>query len=322
VNATALAVVVRRRRTRRLYVRDDWGSLPIVLAGRLLGRRVVLEVNDVPFGPGYAQREPGLRSLVADRVKRLAGRAGWRAAAGIVAVTSGIARVLETEFGVPPERIMVLPNGVDPELFQPRDRTAAALATGLDPAHRHVVFVGGFQPWVDFAALLDGFADVAAADPAARLVLVGDGPEAAAVDARIAAHRLGDRVIRTGYVDDRRRVAELVGAAIVCVVPLVGARRERIGVSPVKVPEYLAAGRAVVGTDLPGMREIIVDSGAGETVPPGDAAALGAAVGRMLADPAAADAQGAKGREAAEARYAWNALVARAATLFDRGPDA
>jgi hypothetical protein len=42
----------------------------------------------------------------------------------------------------------------------------------------------------------------------------------------------------------------------------------------------------------------------------------------MLADPAAADAQGAKGREAAEARYAWNALVARAATLFDRGPDA
>jgi glycosyltransferase involved in cell wall biosynthesis len=318
VNAAAISLLLRRRRARRLYVRDDWASLPTVLAGRLLGRRIVLEVNDVPFGPGYAQRAPGLRGLVADRVKRLAGRAGWRAATGIVAVTSGIARVLETEFGVPPERIMVLPNGVDPDLFTPRERTAAAVATGLDPAHRHVVFVGGFQPWVDFAALLDGFALVAAGDPDARLVLVGDGPEAAAVDARTASLGIGRQVVRTGYVSDRHRVAALVGAATVCVVPLVGARRERIGVSPVKVPEYLAAGRAVVGTDLPGMREILEDSGAGETVPAGDAAALGAAVARLLADPAAADARGARGREAAEARYAWNALVARAATLFER----
>ena len=215
---------------------------------------------------------------------------------------------------------MVLPNGVDPELFQPQDRAAAAAASGLDPAHRHVVFVGGFQPWVDFATLLDGFAAVAGGDPDARLVLVGDGPEAPAVDARIASLGIGDRVIRTGYVTDRRRVAALVGAAVVCVVPLIGARRERIGVSPVKVPEYLAAGRAVVGTDLPGMREVLEESGGGETVPAGDAAALGAAVARLLADPVAADARGARGRQAAEALYAWNALVARAATLFERDP--
>jgi glycosyltransferase involved in cell wall biosynthesis len=116
-------------------------------------------------------------------------------------------------------------------------------------------------------------------------------------------------------VGDPDRVVAFVGAAIAGLSANRPSLRGRIGVSPVKLAEYLAAGRAVVATDIPGVRETVEGSGAG-IVTPVDSAAFAAAIGELLDDPARADALGAAGREAAVDRYSWPSVVHRTMPLF------
>jgi glycosyltransferase involved in cell wall biosynthesis len=312
LSGRAVAVLgARRRGARRCYVRHSWSNVPILAAARVLGYRVVTQVDDVQYGRGYERHIP----VVSDYVKRLAAMAMGRLAHGIVAVTPQIGELLTDQFHVPARRIAVLPNGVDVDAFRPQAREQALASAGLDPGCRYAVFCGRFESWVDFELLLAAFALVAREDPAARLLLVGDGPERAHVERLVDELELARAVTLTGFVADRSRVADLIGAATVALashrVDYIG----RIGVSPTKLAEYMAAGRAVVARDVPGLREVLRESGAGVVVP-GEPRAMAAAIAQLL-DPARADALGARGRAAAEQRYTWRSIVRRTLPLFE-----
>ena len=149
VNAVALRrVAVRRRDARSLYVRYDWGVLLPILAGRVLGYRVVLEVNALT-SVAIADGGNGLERRAVERVKRAAVVAAWRSAHRLLPVTEHLRNRLVSEFGAPPERVEIVANGADAELFAPRDRAEAARSVGLDPADEHVVFVGLLAWWND-----------------------------------------------------------------------------------------------------------------------------------------------------------------------------
>jgi glycosyltransferase involved in cell wall biosynthesis len=300
----------RRAAARRLYVRHNWTILVALLLGRALGYRIVTQVDDVPYGRGY---ELDI-SPVADYVRRVAALIMGQLAHGIVAVTPQIKGLLVELFKVPPERVTVLPNGVDVEFFHPLPRADALARLGLDPGLRYILFVGEFAHWVDFDTILDSFALVSGNRPDARLILVGDGYKRAHVQRRIRELGIEDRVTITGAVRDREKVRDYVAAATVA---LAAHRREhcaRIGVSPVKVAEYLASGRAVVAIDVPGLRETLVQTGAGRVVSP-DPVAMSAAIVDLLADDRAAQL-GVRGRELAEERFAWRMIVRRTLPLF------
>jgi glycosyltransferase involved in cell wall biosynthesis len=236
-------------------------------------------------------------------------------AAGIVAVTDGIKDLLVRDFGVAPEKVRVLPNGVDLEEFTPMPRAQAALVAGLDPALSHVVFTGLFADWVDFATMLRGFALVAVDRPGARLVLVGDGAQRHEVEDLIDDLCLRDRVLLTGFVADRALMRAYIGAAVVCIGAWRLERRGHIGVSPVKLAEYMACARAVVAGDVPGVHEMIEGSGAGRVVAQ-EPEAMAKAIAELLDDPGRADAVGRAGRRAAEMSYSWQSVVERTLPLL------
>ncbi len=300
----------RRAAARRLYVRFRWSLMPAMVAGWALGYRLVTQVDDVPFGRGY-QFEI---SPVADHVQRFATIVMGRLARGVVAVTPEIKRLLVDQFRAPADRIAVLPNGVDVDFFKPQLRADAITRLELDPELRYVVFCGHFAPWVDFDTIIAGFAKVARARPDARLLLVGGGSEQDRVQRMIQEFGIGDAVIFTGYVSDRRRVRDYVAAAVVALSANTYDARARIGVSPVKLAEYMASGRAIVATDLPGLREALADTGAGLVVRI-DPDAMGDAILSLL-DPARADAVGARGRKLAEEHFSWRSIVRRTVPLF------
>jgi glycosyltransferase involved in cell wall biosynthesis len=249
-----------------------------------------------------------------ERVKRAAVDAAWRSAHRLLPVTERLRDRLVDDFGVPAGRVEIVANGADTELFAPRDRTEAARGLGLDPAGEHVLFVGLLAWWNDFPTVVDAFALVAARRPRAVLVFVGDGDEREAIEQRVQGHGIADRVRFVGFVDDRSLVAAYVAASRVCLSP--GDAALAIG-RPMKLAEYLAAGRAVVGSDIPGIADMLAETGGGRTVPPHDPAAMADALCDMLADPVATDELAAASRPVIVERYSWRAIASRIAAIFE-----
>ena len=305
----------RRRHANGCYVRHKWSNIPILLTARMLRYRVVTQVDDVDCDYGRSN-EPD-PSFLTVHIKRLATIMMGRLAHGVVAVTPQIKGLLVDQFHVPSERIGVLPNGVDADFFRPLPRAEAIERTGLESDYRYIVFCGRFMPWVDFGTLLEAFAIVARRRTDARLILVGDGTERERIEQNIRRLRIDDAVLITGFVSDRARVRDFIGAATVTLSANLGEYRARIGVSPVKLAEYLASGRVVVATDLPGLRETLEETGAGVVVP-ADPLAMADAIDALL-DPARADEFGAIGRRIAEEHYTWRSIVQRTIPLFGTG---
>ncbi|GAB2459167.1 glycosyltransferase [Nocardioides hungaricus] len=178
----------------------------------------------------------------------------------------------------------VVPNGVDLERLRPADRAAARAELGLPDAPT-AVCVGRLVEQKGQHDLLDVWPAVRSAVAGATLVLVGDGPDRAGLEARRV-----EGVVLAGVRDD---VPRWLAAADVVVAP---SRWEGMALVPL---EAMACGRSVVATDVAGM----VSGTVAGTVPAEDPAALTDAVVDRLASPARADAEGAAGRALVEADH-------------------
>lgn len=313
INLRAVSLLLRRRRgAQRLYVRHSWTSMPVLLAGRLLGYRLVTQVDDVPYGRSFASPVPA----VVDYPKRAAAMLMGRLAHGVVAVTPEIKRLLVDEFHTPARRVAVLRNGVDIDLFTPLPHEVAIERSGLRVDRRYIVFCGRFQPWVDFELMLEAFALVRRERPDVELILLGDGSERERIEEHVARLGLEESVSITGVVRDRERVRELMCAATLGLVAHRADYVSHIGVSPTKVAEYLAVGRPVVARDVPGLREALAETGAGLVVD-GHPRAMSGAILELL-EPGRAERLGQIARRVAEERYAWRSVVRGTIPLFDR----
>lgn len=312
LNLRTIQLLRRQRRTaRRFYVRPQWTLMPALFAGRLLRYRVVVQIDDLPFGPSYRGDIPVLH----DYFKRAVVIALGRLADGLVAVTAEIKGLLVDEFKVPAAKIAVLPNGVDIDFFRPTAREAAIERVGLDGNNRYVVFCGRLAPWVDFDTLLGAFSLVARQREDARLLLIGDGEARSEVEVLSEQLGLNSAVSITGFVQDRVAVRDYLAAATLTVISHRSSYVDRIGVSPTKLAESLAAGRAVVIKEVRGMRELVESADAGIVVP-GDKVAMAQAILSLL-DPHEADRLGANGRRLAEERFSWRSVVRGTLPLFE-----
>lgn len=274
---------------------------------RALGVPHVLEVN-APLTREAAR----YRALPWPRLARTIEWDVLTGADAVVAVSAPLAAWL-ADTGVDPARILVLPNGVDVDAFASAGTERHAVRAQLRLADRRVVgFVGSIRPWHGVDDVLDAFARVLADDPAACLLVVGDGPALPALESRAVALGLRHRVRFTGAVP-HADVPALLAACDVAVAPYAVDAEDYF--SPLKLFEYLAAGLPTVAADIPPVRAAVDDGRTARLYPAGDAAAMAAAIAAALAAPQAARAMGAAGRADVVARYTWRhnvqAVVAR-----------
>ncbi len=200
-----------------------------------------------------------------------------RAASAVIAVSRYLADGLRASgIALPPVHVVNM--GVDLERFAPGDRTAARERLGVPAGVPMILAVGGLTDRKNPLGLLQAFARVRASRPDARLVFVGDGALARAVD--LGAERLGvaDAVTRTGALP-HDRVADWVAA---CDLLALVSRVEPLGVVAL---EALAGGRPVVATAVGGTREVVPVPRAGRIVDPRDPAAMARALLEVLDDP-------------------------------------
>jgi len=234
---------------------------------------------------------------------------------GLTAPSSYLRAAAVERFGLLAERVEIIPNFVELERFVPperRDRVAGGLTAlfggtvnDAEDAGPILFHVSNFRPIKRPVDLVDVLARVRRTLPA-RAVLVGDGPERAAVAARAHELGLGDAVCLLGRRDD---FAALLGHADGFVLP---SESEGFGVAAL---EAMAAGVPVFGYRVGGLPEVVVE-GTGALVPCCDVDALAAAVVAGVRDRATRDAMGRAARARAEAWFGREVAVGRYDTYF------
>jgi glycosyltransferase involved in cell wall biosynthesis len=227
-------------------------------------------------------------------------------------------RAIEQELiaaGYPAANIRCLAHGVP--IPPPRTRAArtaarATLATAhpalaVDDWVPLVVYTGRLHRHKAVKTLVAAWEPIAARWPNARLWLAGDGPARNATERQIEAMNLGGRVKTVGVFDT---VDVLLAAADLLVFPALEA-----GTS-MSLLEAMAAGLPIVASDIPGHRSLVTDNRHGLLVPPGDAAAMSAAIGRLFDVPDLAQRLGAAARERAAAEFSIARMADEHLTLF------
>jgi glycosyltransferase involved in cell wall biosynthesis len=195
-----------------------------------------------------------------------------RRADRVVATSAHSARCIAGFYGVPGDRIRIVP--------EPIDLSRWTQALGARRAGEHgdgvlsVLCVAHLYPRKNVSALLEAFARI---DSNATLRIAGTGPEAEALRRRAARPDLAGRVEVLGHVSFDALVAEYRRADVFCLP----SRQEGFGIVFL---EAMAAGLPIVAARAAAVPELVVDGECGILVPPGDAEALSAALEKLLSD--------------------------------------
>ena len=231
-------------------------------------------------------------------------RLGWASADKVLSVSSKLAERMAAATGFNQGQITTIRNGVDVDRFQPVNQAAARRALGV-PDGLVVGTVGRLVPVKDQATLVDAVAELCRSGLPVTLVIAGDGPERPALEARAAAAGVDLRLI--GY---RADVDQVLSALDVFVLSSVSE-----GLSNT-ILEAMAAARPVVATRVGGAEEMIDDGVTGVLVPPSDAAAMAAALRRVLAAGDRGAAMGTAARRRVEAEFTLPGMMRRYEQLY------
>jgi glycosyltransferase involved in cell wall biosynthesis len=194
---------------------------------------------------------------------------GWALprAERVVAVSRALADEV-VALGVARERVAIVMNGIDSDLFKPADRAAARAELGLPPGPL-ALYVGNLKPEKGVLDLARAWGAV----PRGTLAVVGGGPAKAALEEAVAPY--GDRVRLVGP----QPLASIPRWLAACDVLVLPSHAEG---TPNVILEALACGRRVVATAVGGIPDLITRAELGELVPPRDPASLGPAIARAL----------------------------------------
>lgn len=238
----------------------------------------------------------------------------YKLADRIICVSEPAKKHLVQQWRVDPQKIKVMPNGVDIALFGGAYDTAAVRTEWRLGDAPVITFVGGFQPWHGLENLVAAFAQLLPALPQARLLLVGDGPARKSLEAAITQHDVANAVTITGFVS-QEQVPAFLAAADIAVLPYPELPQE-LWFSPLKLYEYMAAGKAIVASRSGQIAEVLQDGENGLLTPPGSIDALSQAMRTLLQDDALRQRLGRQAQADAVAHHSWKQYIRRLETVY------
>jgi len=239
--------------------------------------------------------------------RTLARRAAKRADA-VVAISRGVAAFFKETLGDAVGEMPVIPYGLPaPRDVQPKEIAAFRARCGVADGASLVLCVGRLDAQKDPATAIRAMPRVTATRDA-RLVFLGRGPMEDELRA-LAAATPGSNVVFAGFVDDP---APAFASADVVVLP---SKWEGLGLALVEAAQH---GRAVVATRVGGIPEVVEDGATGLLVAPGDAAAFGDAIARVLSDDALRRRMGDAARASAAARFSVERYAADIERVYSR----
>ncbi len=234
-----------------------------------------------------------------------------RLAGKIIVVTPQLATYLRDK-GIPEDKIWIVPNGVNVSEFRPKETLAIRQQLGLDTRAQIIGYAGSLAAWQGVETLIQAFAEIPSeAESLRRLMIVGDGAEHSRLLECAQATGCADRVDFLGF-QPYDQIPNFLNACDLLVAPKLALSS---GFSTLKVFEYMACGRPVVASDLPGL-EIVEQARAGLLFKTQDPRDLCAKLSLVLnASPAERAAMGQNARLWVEQNATWELAAERIRNL-------
>ncbi|MBL8524503.1 MAG: glycosyltransferase family 4 protein [Betaproteobacteria bacterium] len=266
------------------------------LAGAFLSRRwevpFVIEINYTSRSHLVRERSALLKPLAHRLDKYIFARA-----TGLVAVSTRLKEHLMTDYGIEAERIIVLPNAADPDVFDPSKVAPPVAHVGLQG--KIIGFVGGFYPWHGLDLLLQAFKLMADRVPDAKLMLIGDGPMLPVIREQSEKEGMADRVILTGRIGHN----DLPGYVTLFHVGVMPDSND-YG-SPMKIFEYMALAKPVVVPDYGPLLDAVEDGREGRIFKARDVGGMADCLAALLSDDALYRRMSEQAREKILTKHNW-----------------
>jgi len=292
-----------------LYIRQNsFPFFPIALC-KLLGISSIVEVNGLvmdelevsPDSKSFAYRVFSYLALRSERFN-------YRYCDRIVSVTDKLKDELVRLYSIPAEKVIVINNGANTDIFKPIDQKQARAKLGLDDSKKYVCFVGHLAAWQGVEFLIHSAPFILEKCPEVRFLIVGDGVMRVKLLEITSKMGLSDKITFTGRVP-YENVPVYINAADVCVAPFIMERNSKIGLSALKTYEYLACGKPIVASSISGVKDLIDLSGGGISVPPEDPGELANAVVKLISDEKTRTTMGEQGRKYVVKNHSWDGVA-------------
>ncbi len=232
----------------------------------------------------------------------------WRVISCTQAMRGEVMRSLRT----PPDKVRVIPNGIDPKRMQhrssPRD-LAAFRRRWAEPGERIVMFVGRLVVEKGVDTLVEAMPEVLAQHPTTKFVIAGGG-DYSRFAGRAAARGVRDRVVFTGFLPEED-LPKLYAVSDAAVFPSL---YEPFGIVAL---EAMAAGAPVVTSDIGGFREVVRHLETGVHTWAGNPGSVAWGIKQVLGNPKLAAKLRAAGRREVETRYGWDRIARQTIAVYE-----
>lgn len=306
---------IRKQGVDLVYVASLHFALVVMPFVKIKHDKLIIEINGY-VGDEFASKRKWGKYLkpIIDAFETYA----FKNAVSVIAVTDGI-RVDLLRRGISPGKIHVIENGANIQMFKPVEKNkinAIKKSWGLDNNVSIIAFVGRLYPWQGLEYLVMSAPEIITAFPDVRFLIVGDGIIRNKLESMIHMMDLNKWFYITGMLP-YKKVPELINISDVCVAPFVEQRNQKIGLSPLKLCEYLSCEKPVIASRIKGL-ELLEEYDCGILVNPDNAQDLAKAIIKLLSDNNLRYQMGKNGRKYVIANRNWEKAIQKVADVVEQ----
>jgi glycosyltransferase involved in cell wall biosynthesis len=291
-----------------LYLRlNSFPFFPIILC-KILKIPSVVEVNGLVLDELQVNNSKSFAYRLFSHLALRSEKLNYRYCDRIISVTDKLKDELINLYSIPEGKIFVINNGANIDLFRPMNQKKVKAELRLEESKKYVCFVGNLAAWQGVEFLIYASTFILEKCPDVRFLVVGDGAMKSKLLELTSELGLLDKFIFTGRVP-YESVPLYINAADVCVAPFIKGRNAKIGLSALKTYEYLACGKPIVASSIPGVKDLIEFSGGGISVSPENPEELANAVIELILNEKTRTLMGERGCKYVVENHSWNEVV-------------
>lgn len=293
------------------YSRHSACSFVATLIARLCKIPCWLEINDI------VQDRLKFSNLPSLKLKwiQLYHYATYHLADLLLPVTEKIALFIKQNYRVNRAKVVVVTNAVNVHRFSPKPCVEARKRYRIPLESKVVLSLGSLFPWAGIEVLIAAAPEILKKFPN-TLFVVGSGEEPYVSKLKETVHQSGlnDCFLFFGFIP-WDEASWFISTADICVAPYI-LKTTQAGLSSLRVFSYLACGKPVIGSDIPGLGDMLEKAGIGLSFTMGDHEALAKAIIALLNDGDRSRDMGEKGRDFVVNNYSWEIIVDKLEATF------